>query len=64
MELATQEADICVRPGCVAAFCLNDTKSDGEVAVVFEVKSSSLLSGGSSGQKLRDVISNVNLTVS
>ncbi len=62
--LATQEADICIRPGCVAAFCLNDTKSDGEVAVVFEVKSSSLLSGGSSGQKLRDVISNVNLTVS
>ncbi len=62
VELATQEADICVRPGCVAAFCLSDTKSDGEVVVVFEVKST-LLSGGSSGQKLRNIISNVRLAV-
>ncbi len=60
VELATQEADICVRPGCVAAFCLRDTESDGEVAVVFEVRSSLLT--GSLGQ-LRNVIANVRSAV-
>ncbi len=62
VELATQEADICIRPGCVAAFCLSDMKSDGEVAVIFEVKSSLLSESKSESgslEQLRNVIANV-----
>lgn len=42
IELAAQEASQGVRPGCVAAFPLDDTGASGGVGVVFEIRSSSI----------------------
>jgi hypothetical protein len=41
IEFAAQEGSVAVRPGCVAAFSTSETSNDGELEVVFEIRTSS-----------------------
>jgi hypothetical protein len=41
IEFAAQEGSAAVRPGCVAAFSTSETSNDGELEVVFEIRTSS-----------------------
>jgi len=38
LEFAAQQCDDAVRPGCVAAFSADETAHDGEVVLVFEIR--------------------------
>jgi acyl-CoA synthetase (AMP-forming)/AMP-acid ligase II len=42
IEAAAQDASETVRPGCVATFSSDDTDEDGEVEVVFEIRTISI----------------------